>query len=75
MTSLEIKTACLPSQHVSIGTTLENIGRLFECKKDLTHALSYFQKASAVYRHAFSSTHDKVTQMDEHIRRLSHNLH
>jgi tetratricopeptide (TPR) repeat protein len=70
--SLEIKTACLPAQHPSIAETLENLGRIYESKRDFPQALSYFQKASAIYRRAFSSTDDKVTQIDEHIRRISH---
>jgi Tfp pilus assembly protein PilF len=71
---LEIKTLSLPPQHPSIAGTLENLGRICESKKDFSQALQYFQKASAIYRRAFSSTHDKVTQIEEHIRRISHNL-
>ena len=73
-TSLEIKTRILPAQHPSIAATIENIGRIYESKKDFPQALSYFQKASAIYRRAFSATHDKVVQIEEHIRRISHNV-
>jgi tetratricopeptide (TPR) repeat protein len=72
--SLEIETKTLPSQHLSIANTLENIGRIYESKRDFHQALSYFQKANAIYRRTYSSTHDKVIQIDEHIRRISHNL-
>jgi hypothetical protein len=74
MISLEIKTTSLPSQHQSIGATLENIGRIYESKRDFSQALSYFQNASAIYRRTFSSTHDKIIQIEEHIQRISRNL-
>ncbi len=74
MTSLEIQTNNRSSQQLSIASILENIGRIYESKRDFSQALSYFQKASAIYRRTFSSTHDKVTQIEEHIRRISHNL-
>jgi hypothetical protein len=69
-----MKTASLPPEHPSIAATLENIGRIYESKRDFPPALSYFQRASAIYRRAFSPTDDKVTQIDEHIRRISHHL-
>jgi hypothetical protein len=71
---LEIKTASLPSQHPSIAATLETMGRIYESKKDFSQALACFQRASAIYRRAFSATHDKVNQIEEHIRRIAHNL-
>ncbi len=70
---MEIKTATLPAQHPSIASTFENIGRIYETKKDFAHALTYFQRAIGIYR-AFSSLHDKVTQIEERIQRISHNF-
>ncbi len=74
MISLEIKTANLSSQDPSIAATLENIGRIYESKRDFSQALLYFQKAIACYRRTFSPTHDRVIQIEEHIRRISHHL-
>ena len=74
LTSLDIKAASLSPQHPSIASTLENLGRIFELKKDFSQALSYFQKANTIYRQIFSATHDKVIQIEEHIRHISHQM-
>ncbi|CAF3969553.1 unnamed protein product [Adineta steineri] len=73
-TSLDIKTKLLSSNHPSIAATLENLARIYESKKDFSQALSCFQKASTIYRRTLPLTQDKITQIDEHIRRISHIL-
>lgn len=74
MISLEIKTKTLQPQHPSIGGTLENIGRIYESMKDYRQALAYLQKACAIYCRALSPSHDKVTQIEEHIQRITNNV-
>ncbi len=71
---MDIETKSLPSHHQSIANTLENIGRIYESKRDFAQALPYFQRASAIYHRTYPSTHDKIIQIDEHIRRISHNI-
>ena len=69
--SLEIQASCLPAQHPSVANTLEMIGRIYESKRDFSQALAYFQRASAIYRRTMPSNHDKIKQIDEHIRHIS----
>ena len=69
-----MKMAVLSSHDPSIAATLETIGRIYESKRDFSQALSYFQRARTIYRRSFSTTHDKVAQIDEHIRRITHNF-
>lgn len=70
-TSLEIRTSSLPAQHPSIAETLENIARIYEAQRDFSQALTYFQRAHAIYRRSGSSNSDKLTQIEAHIRRIS----
>lgn len=71
LVSSEIQSSCLPAQHPSVANTLEMIGRIYESKRDFSQALAYFQRASTIYRRSSSSNHDKIKQIDEHIRRIS----
>jgi tetratricopeptide (TPR) repeat protein len=73
-TSLEMKSRNLPPQHPSIAATLETVGRIYESTKDYSHALSYFQKASGIYRRLSPTPYDKIAQIDEHIQRISRRL-
>ncbi|UJR21285.1 hypothetical protein I4U23_024377 [Adineta vaga] len=73
-TSLDIKTRSLPSQHPSIAATFENLGRLYESKQDFSQALSCFQRASTIYRRLSTPSQDKITQIEEHMQRISHYL-
>ncbi|CAF0724425.1 unnamed protein product [Adineta ricciae] len=74
-TSLDIKTRSLPPQHPSTAVTLENLGRLYESKKDFSQSMACFQRASAIYRRSSPPTpQDKINQLEEHIRRISRYL-
>jgi tetratricopeptide (TPR) repeat protein len=54
--------------------TLENIGLVYEDKRDFEQALSYFEKAAKIYRHSLSSTHPNVIKIDQAIKRVSSKL-
>jgi tetratricopeptide (TPR) repeat protein len=54
--------------------TLENIGLIYEQKRDFEQALFYFDKAAKIYRYSLSSTHPYVIQIEESIKRVSSKL-
>lgn len=71
--ALDIRNSILASNHPLIAETLQNIGRIYESKKDFSQALEYFQKSRSIFRRAYPANHDKVTQIEDHIRRISSN--
>ena len=66
-----MRTASLPSQHPSIAQTLENLGRVYEHKHDLSQALAYFHKARTIYRRTHPATDENLLRIDESIRRCT----
>jgi tetratricopeptide (TPR) repeat protein len=71
---LEIYKKSRPSQHPSIASTLRNIGLVYKDMKDYRQALSYFEKAAAIYRHSFASTHPDNIQIEKDIRYVASKL-
>ncbi len=54
--------------------TLENIGLVYEHLNELQQARSYYEKASAIYRHTLPSTHSDIVQIEQSMLRILNQL-
>ena len=69
--ALEIKQICLPSNHLSIAATLENLAKLFECRNEFRQAIDCLERAKAIYRRNQSGSNEKLLSIEKQIRNLS----
>ena len=49
----------------------ENIGVVYERKKEWKQALVYYQKAATIYRHSLPPQHPDVIRIENSIKRVS----
>lgn len=72
--SLQIQQKSLPPLHQDIAKSFRSFGLLYEAKSRWERALSYYQKASHIYRQAMSIKHPDAIELQKDITRVSSNM-
>jgi tetratricopeptide (TPR) repeat protein len=73
--SLQMKIFSLPPDHPNIGDAYGNMAAIYERQDNLFKALSFYEKALAIFAKSLPPTHSKNTSTERYIQHLKQILY